>query len=77
MGNYCHAQGCYFCACGSGLVIVGGALVVGGGRVCGDWGGGMVIDVVEVMLTSSPKLAPWYLLARPLQVPHHFCRPAK
>ena len=38
MGNYCH--GCYFSGFGSGLVIVGGALVVGGGRVCGEWGGG-------------------------------------
>ena len=42
------------------LVVVGGALVVGGGRVCGDLGGegGMVMDVIEVMLTSSLELAP-------------------
>ena len=37
-GNNCH--GCYFCGCGRDLVNVGGALVVGGGRVCGDWGWG-------------------------------------
>ena len=34
-GNYCH--GCYFCGCGSGLVVGGGALVFGGGSVCADW----------------------------------------
>ena len=39
-----------FCGCGSGLVFVGGALVVGGGRVCDDLGGGdMVMDVIKVM----------------------------
>ena len=42
MGSYCN--GCYFCGCGSGLVVVGGALVVGGGRVCGDWGGVCHVD---------------------------------
>ena len=35
MGSYCH--GCYFCGCGSGLVICGGALVVGG-IFWSDWG---------------------------------------
>ena len=29
-------HGCYICGCGSGLVFVGGALVVGGGSVCGQ-----------------------------------------
>ena len=34
MGNYCH--GCYFCGCGGGWEVSAGALVVGGGSVCGD-----------------------------------------
>ena len=55
-GNYCH--GCYFCGCGGGLVDSGGALVVGGGSVCGDWGLlALVMDFREVMLTSPPELA--------------------
>ena len=33
-GNYCH--GSYFCGCGGGSVVNGGALAVGGGSVCGD-----------------------------------------
>ena len=33
-GNYCH--GCYFCGCGSGLVVGGRELVVGDGIFCGD-----------------------------------------
>ena len=36
-GKYCH--GCYLSGCGCGLLVVGGALMFGGGRVCGDWGG--------------------------------------
>ena len=35
-GNYCH--GCYSYVCADGLVVVVGAIVVGGGRVCGEWG---------------------------------------
>ena len=35
-GFFCH--GCYFCGCDSGLVVVGVALVVGGGSDWGDWG---------------------------------------
>ena len=35
-----------------------GALVVGGGSVCGDWGVlALVMVFREVMLTSPPKLA--------------------
>ena len=33
-GNYCH--GCDFCGVSVGLVVGVGALVVGGGRFCGD-----------------------------------------
>ena len=56
MGNYCH--GCYFCGCGSGLVVNGGALVIGGGSVCGDYAVlALVMDFREVMLNSPPELA--------------------
>ena len=39
MGNYCH--GCYFRGFCSGLVVGVGALVLGGGRFCGDLGGSL------------------------------------
>ena len=35
-GSYCHD--CYFCSCGGVWVVDGGALLVGGGSACGDWG---------------------------------------
>jgi len=39
-------------------VVGGGALGVGGGSVCGDWGVlALVMDFREVMLTSPPELA--------------------
>ena len=54
MGSYCH--GCYFCGCGSDLVVAGGVLVVGRGRVCGDWGGCLQwCEFKEVSRTSSQK----------------------
>ena len=38
----------------------GGALVVGGGSVCGDWAVlALVMDFREVILTSPPELAHW------------------
>ena len=49
-GNYCH--GGYFCGCGGGLLVGGGALGVDGGSVCGDWGVlALVLDFRQVMLT--------------------------
>ena len=39
-------------------MVSGGALVVGGGSVCGDLGVlALVMDFREVMLTSPPELA--------------------
>ena len=39
-------------------MVGGGALVVGGGSVCSDWGVlALVIDFREFMLTSPPELA--------------------
>ena len=39
-------------------MVGGGALRVGGGNVCGDWGVlALVMDFREVMLTSPPELA--------------------
>ena len=47
----------YFCGCGSDLVVAGGVLVVGRGRVCGDWGGCLQwCEVKEVSRTSSQKI---------------------
>ena len=56
-GNYCH--GCYFCGCGSGVVVASGALLVGGGSFFwGDWGVfALVLDLREVLLTSPLELA--------------------
>ena len=40
------------------LRIGSGALVVGGGIICGDWGVlALVLDFKQVILTSSPELA--------------------
>ena len=39
-------------------MVSGGALVVGGGSICGDLGVlSLVMDFREVMLTSPPELA--------------------
>ena len=45
----------FFCGGGSGLVVCGGAFLVGGGSVCDDMGGVCTGD--EVILTSPPELA--------------------
>ena len=53
--NYCHDW--YFCGFGSGLVVGGDALVVGGGSFYGHFRGfALVMDSREVMLTSPPEL---------------------
>ena len=48
----------YLCGCVGGLEVRGGALVVGGGSVCVDWGVlAVVMNFREVMLTSPPEMA--------------------
>ena len=48
----------FFCDWGSGLVVNGGALVIGGGSICGDYAVlALVMDFREVMLISPPELA--------------------